>query len=162
MHDPRTTVTAVLLLLLILGSMSCGSKDHVTEARGNRATSEASPRPTWVDDPASYYDPRRPEVALAVGRAPVRGTETTARTAAAVDARVRLLAILGTAPGEVNVQESAGSTTVTKSASGTIRESPVLATWKDDNVIYVIISTPLPRTPEGEVGARGRSSRGES
>ena len=137
MHAFNTRLLTIALCLLPVALASCGPDDSGSRQGGSDSGSAARPRPTWVDDPASYYEPRRQDRILAVGRAPLRSLEAAARTAAAVNARAKLLEAL-------DVEDDAGGAEGV--VSETIRDSQVLAYWKEETVLYALVSAPLPAT----------------
>lgn len=106
------------------------------------------PRPSWIDDPGSYFDPRRPDVPLVVGVGRWR-TRTelglqAARMVAMMDARSRIVAA-SAGPGtqlEATVETSAGvsRSIVRGRVEGTLRTPTQLAEWyAPDGSFYVLV-----------------------
>lgn len=128
MRNP--TCTGLLLLLLPLPSCTeePAPVGEPASVEGLPAT-QVPATPTWVHDPASYYDPPREDVLLAVGRSEVRGSEAMARATAETDARLRLMEAYGRGTFEMNAQRSGGQAVVQTRIQGTMGGVRILAYW---------------------------------
>ena len=96
-------------------------------------------RPSWVDDPASFYDPPQEGVILVVGKANIRGSEASASQMAQAMARIELMKVQGQAYLRSREQSDSNSTTQEVQTSGTVNVRGTLAEWASPEGVYYVL-----------------------
>lgn len=138
-------LAAVVLFLAAQGCMKSPPDKQSREDNSNlatdlqRGTSPKSGKPSWVDDPESFFEEPREDLHLAVGQARIRGPDPMWRGRAKQDALLKLAKLQ---EGVSESKRKVGSVEFTRTKTGGfISGAETLAQWKSsEGVFYILMS----------------------
>ena len=114
-----------------------------SEDPGGTQAEEAPP--SWIEDPASFYDPPREDLLLAVGTAPGVGNLSMARSRAEMDARAKIAMLLPTSDVDRETVEEPEGSFERVTVDGTVRGSRIVQYWTaQDGTVYALCEAPRP------------------